>query len=287
MKPWLPQLRSHYAQPVTRLALYWRVVRHDGQVFGFVDHDQDISVGGVHYGARAGLAATATQTTMDLQPGTLDVTAFLDVSTEAEIDAGIWDEARVTVFEARWDSPPTAIDAEQCNILMHGRLGKIDRKTGTFQAQLHGLLEQLDTQIGRVFTATCPWRLGDSRCQVDVGPYTRTGTVSALGEDARYSFSDEGQGEVEGFFSEGVITFSSGANAGSSMDVRQWAPPWFHLHRPLPYPPALGDTYSAVKGDSKTFTACNSFANKDRFGGFPMLPGIDAVLHNPLTRPLT
>lgn len=287
MKPWNLGFLAHYRQTTMTLALFWRVTRQDGQVFGWVEHDRDRLIDGVTYRAAAGLQASAAQSTMDLQPGTLDVTAFLDVASEAELEAGVWDEAQVTIFEARWDVLPTAVDAHQCNILLHGRLGKLDRQTGTFQAQLHGLLEQLDTQIGRVFSAACPWRLGDSRCQVDLGPWTRTGTVTGLGDDARYRFSDDGQGEAPGWFNEGVFTVTSGPQTGRSVDVRQWDPPWFHLHRPLPFPIEVGTTYQAIRGDDKTFRTCTLvFNNKDNFGGHPFLPGIDAVMRNPLTRPL-
>jgi uncharacterized phage protein (TIGR02218 family) len=288
MKPWGISLQNHYRQTTTHLATAWRVTRTDGEVFGWVDHDRDLTIDGVTYVARTGLTASATQTTADLQPATLDVTAFMDVSSEAEIEAGVWDEARVTVFETRWDVLPSVVDAAQVNLLLAGKLGQIERQSGVFTAQLHGLLEQLDTQLGRVYSATCPWRLGDSRCQVDLTPYTRTGTVSGVGDDPRYTFSDGGQGEADGYFNEGVITMTSGANDGQSMDVRQWEGHTFHLHRPLPSPVAVGDTYSAVRGDDKTFQTCDvPFHNHERFGGFPYLPGIDAVMRNPLTRPLT
>jgi uncharacterized phage protein (TIGR02218 family) len=286
MKPWSTALQQHYAQTTTHLAMAWRVTRADGQVYGWVDHDRDLVIDGVRYVARSGLTASATQTTSDLQPATLDVTAFMDVSSEAEMEAGVWDEARVTVFETRWDVLPTAVDAAQVNLLLHGKLGQIERQSGVFTAGLHGLLEQLDTQLGRVFSATCPWRFGDSRCQVDLAPYTRTGAVTSVGTDPRTTFDDGGQGEADGFFNEGVMTMTSGANDGESMDVRQWEGHTFRLHRPLPYPVAVGDTYSAVKGDDKRFPTCQSFGNEDRFGGFYFVPGIDAVMRNPLTRPL-
>lgn len=287
MKPWDAALVQHYNQTTMTLAIYWRVTRQDGQVYGWVEHDRDRVISDVTYRATAGLQASAAQSTMDVQPGTLDVTAFLEVSSEAELEAGVWDAAQVTIFEARWDMLPTAVDAAQCNILLHGRLGKIDRKTGTFQAQLHGLLEQLDTQIGRVFSAACPWRLGDSRCQVDLEPHTRTGTITALGADAHYSFRDLGQGEADGFFNEGVLTLTSGVNTGVSVDVRQWADQTFTLHRPLARPVAVGDTYSAVRGDDKTWDTCvGVFHNPEKFGGFPFLPGIDQVVSNPLVRPV-
>jgi uncharacterized phage protein (TIGR02218 family) len=288
VKPWGAALLAHYAQTTTHLATAWRVTRTDGEVFGWVDHDRDLTIDGVTYVARTGLTASATQTTADLQPATLDVTAFMDVSSEAEIEAGVWDEARVTVFETRWDVLPSVVDATQVNLLLAGKLGQIERQSGVFTAQLHGLLEQLDTQIGRVYSAACPWRLGDSRCQVDLTPYTHTGTITGGGADSRYTFHDEAQGQAAGYFNEGVITLTSGANAGHSMDIRTWVPPWFELHRPLPYPITVGDTYQAVRGDDKTYGTCAViFDNQARFGGFPYVPGIDAVMRNPLTRPLT
>lgn len=288
MKPWNEALKAYYRRSTTHLAVFWWVVRLDGEPFGWVEHDRDLVIDGLTYRASAGLRASAAQATADLQPGTLDVSAFLDVSSEAEIEAGVWDEARITVFETRWDALPATVDPAVCNIVLHGRLGKIDRQTGTFQAQLHGLLEQLDTQIGRVYGPSCPWRLGDSRCQVDLGPWTRTGIVTSLGDDARYTFLDATQGEEDGWFNEGAMTITSGTNAGRHVDVRQWEAHTFTLHRPLPVPLVVGDTYSAIRGDDKTFQTCDGvFDNHERFGGFPFLPGIDAVMHNNLTKPLT
>ena len=241
MKPWTDALKLLYAQTVTRLAHFWRVTRSDGQVFGFVDHDQNVTIAGVTYRAAEGLGTTAAQATADLQPGTMDVSAFLEVSTEGEMEAGIWDEAAITAFEAPWDAPPTVLDGTQANILTHGKLGQIMRQTGRFTAQLHGMTEQLDTAIGRMYLPGCPWRLGDSRCQVDLGPFTRTGTVTIAGPDGtdpRYVFSDTAQVEGTGYFAEGVITMTSGANVGRSMDVRLWEPPTLSCtgHCPIRWP---------------------------------------------------
>lgn len=287
MKRWSDSLKLLYAQTVTRLAMFWRVTRSDGQVFGFVDHDQDVTIDGVTYRAAEGLGTTAAQATADLQPGTMDVSAFLDVSTEGEMEAGIWDEAAVFPFEAPWDVPPSALDAAQVNILTPGKLGQITRQTGRFSGQLHGLTEQLDTAIGRMYLPGCPWRLGDSRCQVDLGPWTHTGSVTAVGADGRYTFDDAFSTLGPGYYNEGVLTMTSGANAGRSMDVRTYDGLTFTLHRPLPYPVAVGDGYRCVAGDDKTFETCGfTFHNANRYGGFPYLPGVDMVLQNPLVKPV-
>lgn len=286
MKPWTTALTAHYQQTTTSLATFWRVTRRDGQVFGWVDHDQDLLIDGLTYYAAAGLQATATQTTSTLAPGTIDVSTFLTASDEQAIEAGLWDEAAVLLFEARWDVLPTVVDAQQCNILLAGTLGTVERQTGRFQADLHGQLEALDAHVGRVFGPTCPWRLGDSRCTVDLGPHTRTGTITGQGPNGRLDLFDTTQTAPDGFFNEGVITFTSGPNQGQQMDIRHWEAQLFYLHRPLPFIGQVGDTYIAVRGDDKRFETCvNVFNNARFFGGFPHVPGIDRVLENPLLKP--
>jgi uncharacterized phage protein (TIGR02218 family) len=286
LKPWTQALKDHYTQTTTSLATFWRVTRRDGQVFGWVDHDQDLVIDGLTYYAAAGLLATATQTTSTLAPGTLDVSTFLTSSDEQAIEAGLWDEAAVLIFEARWDVLPTVVDAQGCNILLAGTLGTLERQTGRVRTSLHGQLEALDVHVGRVFAPTCPWRLGDSRCTVDLGPHTRTGSITALGPSPLFQLFDANQGAPDGFFDEGVITFTSGPNQGHQMDIRHWESTLFYFHRPLPFVCNVGDTYSAVRGDDKRFETCvGTFNNARFFGGFPHLPGIDRVLENPLLKP--
>lgn len=286
MKTWNDALKAHYAQTTTSVVTCWRVTRRDGQVFGWVDHDQDLVIEGLTYSAAAGLLATATQTTSTLAPGTVDVTTFLTASDEQQIEAGLWDEAAVLIFEARWDVLPTAVDSQQCNILLAGTLGTLERQTGRLQTDLHGQLEVLDRHVGRVFGPTCPWRLGDSRCTVDLGPHTRTGSITALGPSPQFHLFDANQSAPDGFFNEGLLTFTSGPNQGVQMDVRTWEATMFSFHRPLPFVCEIGDGYQAVRGDDKRFETCvNVFNNSSKFGGFPHVPGVDRVLENPLIKP--
>lgn len=285
MKSFSAGLTTHYAQSTTTVATIWRVSRTDGQDFGFTDHDVDIVIDGLTYSASAGLQASTAETTDGFNVSTLDVTSFLDVSTEAELEAGIWDEAVVTMAEVNWASPPASFDETELLVIRHGVLGRIDRQNLRFTAEVRGLLSRLETRIGRVFSPTCPWRLGDSLCAVNLVPHTHTGTVTSVGSDARLTFSASAQSQTAGYFNEGTITFTSGPNTGKTMDIRRWENLQFDLHRPLPYAVAIGNTFSAVRGDNKTFATCKTtFDNAANFGGFPYLPGIDKVLENPLLK---
>ena len=86
-------LRAALAQDTTTIATAWRVIRFDGLIFGFTDHDEDAMIDGMAYVASEGLQASSTTQTDSLQVGSLDCTVFPTVSTETEIRAGVWDNA--------------------------------------------------------------------------------------------------------------------------------------------------------------------------------------------------
>lgn len=82
-----------------------------------------------------------------------------------------------------------------------------------------------------------------------------------------------------GYFDGGLITFTSGACVGLSMEVKAYVPGQITLHLPLPYAVAAGDGYSLIAGCDKSLATCRDrFANVVNFRGEPYLPGIDKVL---------
>ena len=82
-----------------------------------------------------------------------------------------------------------------------------------------------------------------------------------------------------GYFAYGKVTFTSGQNAGFTMDVKTFAPGVVTLAMTLPYPLAVGDTYSIVAGCDKLFGTCkNRYNNVVHFRGEPYIPGQDVIL---------
>lgn len=295
-KSWLAGLLAHYQGNTTKLALFYRVERVDGDTFGFNDSDTNITIDGLIYYASEGLSLSTVQNSDGFNVASLDATVFLNVSTEAELEAGIWEEATVTVFEARWDSPPATLASNAVNFLRHGVLGRLDRQNLRFTAEIRDLKTRLESRIGYTFAATCPWRharwngttfVADAACGVVLTSHIHTGTVTSVGSDPRMIFSASAQAEVAGYYNEGIIAFTSGPNAGlgklSSMDIRRWEGQQFTLHRPLPYAVAVGNTFIAVRGDDKRFETCQDvYDNVGQFRGFNRLPGIDKLLESPL-----
>jgi hypothetical protein len=82
-----------------------------------------------------------------------------------------------------------------------------------------------------------------------------------------------------GYFAYGKVTFTSGANAGFSMDVKSFAPGVVTLAMTLPYPLTVGDTYSISAGCDRLFGTCKDrYNNVPNFRGEPYIPGQDTVL---------
>jgi uncharacterized phage protein (TIGR02218 family) len=291
VKTWLTAFLNHMRGSSTTLARCFRAIRTDAQTFGWTEYHDAIIISSVTYQPTSGLSTSGTQSTDTLATPTIDVTAFLDVTTEAEILAGVWDSALVTLFEVNYLSPPATFDIQNMHVLRHGYIGRITIQDNIFQAEIRGLASILDTRIGRQYMATCPWQLGDANCSnngtgLDIADFTDAGTVASLTSTPRLKFGATVAGSrPPGLFNQGTLTFTSGANAGfPPMDIRLWHNSQFTLQRPLPYDAQVGDTFDAVWGDPKTAALCKTrFNNLPQFRGFHFLPGIDALLENPIT----
>lgn len=280
MKTFHPSLAAQYASPSTTLATAWRVTLVTGAVFGMTDHDTDVTIAGVTYYAAGGLSPSMVDSTADFEGDTIDVSAFLGQADEADLQSGDWDDAAVLVFEYNWAAPPTTLDATTVNILRRGWIGEVQRTTQQLKAEVLGLVQRLRTRIGAVYSPTCRYRFGDAFCTKDLGPLTFSGTLTGVGSDPHLLASDTSQSQAAGVFNFGELRLTSGRNAGRQMDVRTWNNQTFRLMRPLPYPLAVGDTYTAIAGCDKRVQTCQAYGNVVNFGGEPHIPGVDKLHAN-------
>lgn len=277
MKARSTALEIHHGEPVQTRAWCWKVTRRDAQVFGFTSIDIMLPIDGVEYEAATGFTPSAIDGKADMSVPNLEVAGLLNAAsiTEADLLAGVWDGAAVEVFEVNYrDLTMGAMD------LRSGTIGTVSSGRVAFRAELRGLAQALQQGVGELFTAACPANLGDARCQVDLGPLTVTGTVTAAAS-AR-GFTDSSRAEVSDYFGAGLITWTGGANIGLPMEVRSFAAGVFDLALPMPFAVAVGDTYSLVPGCRKrAITDCKTkFNNIVHFRGHPWVPGNDKVLGN-------
>lgn len=274
MKTISNDLAGHLAGEVTTLCTCWKLTRVDSIVLGFTDHDKELTVSGVTYQAASGFNPTAIAGNANLAVDNLDVEGLLssDAIAEADVLSGLYDFAEVDIFLVNY------ADLSQGRLdLRSGWLGEVTLEDGRFTAELRGLAQRLTHTIGELYSPSCRAQLGDPRCKVALASYTVTGTVTAC--DSNMAFSDAVRLEAANRFAAGSVTFTSGLNAGRSMEIKEFAAGRFTLVLPMPRPIAVGDAYSAVQGCDKTLATCRDrFSNVVNFRGEPHVPGLNKML---------
>lgn len=280
MRPIPAALALHLEEGATTLCRCWRLARRDGQVLGFTDHDRDLVVAGDVYRAGSGLEAHETTAELGFAIGGGEVAGALtsDAITEADIAAGVYDDASVERLLVNWADPSQYLVGEVAS------LGEIRREDGAFVAELRGPMHRLDEERGLRFRATCSADLGDVRCGVALdAPAFRTSAAVAA-TDGGLSLTTAGLGAyAAGWFTAGRLVWLTGANAGLSVEVKAHASGgtlatldlWQRTARPI----SPGDTFRVTAGCDKRFATCRDrFSNALRFRGFPHMPGNDFVI---------
>lgn len=278
MKTVSTALAAHLAQECTTLATLVKLTRKDGEVLGFTSYDKDIIHEGVSFRAATAFTASALESRRSLSTDNLDIIGMLDDAgiSEDDLSMGRYDHARVDVYLCNWADPGQGVMQ-----LRRGWIGEITITNGTYQAELRGLTDLLQRTIGHSFTPECRHDLGNNACGISLAAHTVTGSVTvATSSDV---FTDAARTEADGFFDYGLLTWSSGLNAGLSMEVKQFASGGvFQLWLPMPKALAVGDGYSVHQGCDRRFATCKgTFNNVANFGGFPHLPGVDRILTYP------
>jgi len=274
-------LAAHIAGEVTTLATCWKLTRRDAVVLGFTEHDSDIVEGGITYKAASGFTPSAIQNTASLSVDNLDIEGMLDASSisEADILAGLYDFAEIEIFMVNYN------DISMGKLkLRRGWLGEVTLAKQQFVVEVRGLTQRLSQTIGELFSPSCRAAFGDSRCTANVAGYTVTGAVTAV--TSAQQFSDTSRNEAGGTYDFGKITFTSGANNGLSMEVKEFLSGGkITLVLPMPYSITAGSAYSLTRGCDKTLASCaNLYNNVINFRGEPHVPGIDKMLETAGTR---
>lgn len=276
-------LQAHLNTGTTTLARAWAITRRDGIVLGFTDHDCDLEFVGVHFHADTGLSASALQQTTGLSVDNAEAMGALADAriTDADIDAGRYDGAKVDAWVVNWANPT------QYMLQFRGTLGEIKRQGGAFHAELRGLAEALNTPQGRVYQKPCAAILGDARCQFNIGKpgYQTDQNLRSLTDKGTLIFGAM-PGFAKGWFQRGRIEVLSGAAEGLceaiKSDVQTGDQREIDLWVPMQVGLKPGDKIRLFAGCDKRFDTCRfKFGNTLNFQGFPDLPTEDWLMAVP------
>lgn len=199
-----PALKAHFAlgggDGQTTCTL-WLLKRVDGTTLGFTDLDKDLhynlgsyltsaslvipevtGTGTVTYAAATGYKRTDIAFPADLSPSNLELDGILNSPsmTEADLHAGLWDFAFYAIFMVNYADLSNTMGAL---ILDVGNIGNVTLERDRFKAELRGRAQAYSRVLGELTQPGCRARLGDSRCLVDMTPFTVTGTIEGVNSD--------------------------------------------------------------------------------------------------------
>jgi uncharacterized phage protein (TIGR02218 family) len=286
MKTFDASLAAHYASGGTKFTYCLLVTRTDGVTFGFTSTDRPISYLGQTYEPWLNVSAIAQNA--GLAVNNLETTVlYEEMFNKADFLAGRWDGAAWELFEINWSSPEDGV-----NTIGKYITGDVQPGRNACTVELRALSQFLQQPINIVTSKTCRARFADfpqpianARCRLTAATYTTTGTATS--SSSQQQMVDTSRTELDDWFSEGVLTFTSGENDGLSQKVKVYEASSvgtsFFFSLPFPFPIGTGDTYSVIAGCRKRLEEdCrDKFDNVLNFQGEPHLPGIDQATARP------
>lgn len=267
----------------TTMCHCWLLTRPDGVKMGFTDHDNDLTFGtpSITYEALAGFGASSIAQSTGFNVDNLDAVGALQSNkiTEDAISAGLYDNAEVEVYRVDWSDPNNRMT------LLKGNTGEVIRGRQFFKTEVRSLMHHLNQPQGRLYRRYCDANLGDTRCGVNLGPLTKTASVITVLSKRMFRSNSSALDEapvVQGWFTNGLLTWTSGANNGRTIEVKyhskETSGHLFDLWEPMPLNLAPGDSFTIRPGCDKAIETCAvKFSNVTRFRGFPRMPGNDAI----------
>jgi uncharacterized phage protein (TIGR02218 family) len=280
-------LQAHLESELTTLAMCWKILRRDAVVKAYTDHDDPVVYDGVTYTPLESGRPSPYRQNAQLTPASLDLEMAFSTAagTDAELRAGLYDHAEAWTFLINWADTSMGIVK-----LARGRLGEVEIRDNQARIEFRSLTQLLVTPVGRIYTPECDATLGDTRCKVALAGYTKAGTVGTVTDQKTFTIAGAAAGQADAYYAYGKITFSTGLNAGISMQVESYAASTnlVTLLEPMPFAVAAGNAFSLVAGCDRRFESCKTrFSNKDNFRGFPHIPGLDKALTVPANQKWT
>jgi uncharacterized phage protein (TIGR02218 family) len=265
------QMTDWFAQPLTTLAFAWRVERRDGITLGFTSHDRDLNIDSLIHRAAPGMLPSAIERSDGLDADDVQLSAALtsDAFTDADLMAGRWDGAALTLSAVDWTAPNVAPV-----VLLTGEFGEVEIKDGGFAVGLRGPTAVLEAAVVEETSPECRAQLGDRRCRVDLSGRRASAVVVSVVDSVVTLASPLANGD----FAYGSLRWLTGANAGLESRVVANAGASVTLRDVPAFAGVAGTRVELVEGCDKRFATCvGRFGNAVNFRGEPHLPGNDLL----------
>lgn len=282
-------IRGLTDQQTKRFATTWSITRTDGTVLRFTTHDTELVVGGATFSPVGSADPSARRREGATKEHTLDFRGVISSSaiTTEDLRAGRYRDARVDESLVDWRFPFAGAFAT-----WRYWIGNVTFNGEIWVAECSGLARWLRQKVGDVFGRTCRWDLGvidagGDGCPVDIEDFTVPGVHAVGFEDGekrriiRCDTKDLAGSFADDWFNDGQIVFTSGTNTGLTGWIQDYtqATRRVELQIPMPFAITTSDAFTLIAGCNKLFSTCKTkFDVALSFGGYPFVPGTDAIL---------
>jgi len=259
-----------------------RIVPKTGSSIYLTHYPRDLVMSGHTYLTTDGYDFTGYSASSSMASSMVDLTGISGIVgiDRAEIQSGIFDEARCYLFATTWTNP---IEDEEP--VVASLLGKTTLLDDRYRIEEMSLIDALNQSVGETYTAACPKTFCGQEyggCMASLAANTVTGTLTHV--TSASVFRDSARGEVVDTFGAGTIQFTSGANANlKPLEIKiHAADGTITTFDGTYYLPAVGDAYSMVRGCRKRLIDCQSRvggSNVVNFGGFLYIPAGSTYAH--------
>lgn len=253
--------------PSVFIADLYTFTMNDGTIVKYTNADQNIGafISGDLLFARNGIRIIAG---VEVDTLNLKINYPPNSTFVYSLQNGAMDGARVLVERAIMT---TWGDISNGTIIMFsGRVSNSDFDRTTANIIVKSDFELLNIKMPRnLYQPSCSHSLYSVGCGVTKASFTKTYTIiSATTTSITANIL-----EISGVYDQGVILFTSGANAGVKRTVKSQINGSVSIALPLAYAPAIGDTFQISQGCDKTMGTCGTkFNNLNNFRGYPFLP---------------
>lgn len=275
MKNISPELLAALGQDLTKLCRLWALTKPTGEVLRYTDHHSDITFEGNVYSAQNAFSATATQLTSNSLSSDVDVSVVLGSTgiDYQQLERGIYDNAPFELSMVNYSD----LSAGKI-VLLNGNVRNVTLVNKiAARLSLGPNTDKITKSVCEIYTAYCRAGFGDARCKVDLSAHTDAFTVDNIASSQSFHALELAARHAD-YYAQGTVTWLTGDNAGTRIEVVRNTTGTILTLLPCPMPVQIGDTGEITRGCFKTVAACQGYSNLPNFRGEPYVPTEDGLL---------
>lgn len=255
----------------------------NGTVIRYTSGDYNINVGGntftpmtIESGeCKQAIGLTVDELNINLYYNSADTIPGGATIPQA-IRSGAFDYAIVQLEQVFMTSWSFVVSGDYSILIFAGRMDVPMAGRSKAEIKVKSFIEILNILLPRnVYQPGCMNTVYDSACEANRAAFAVSSTVTDGSTDAAINC---GLSQTAGYFDQGAVIFTSGANVNVKRTVKSYNPGQIKLIKPLPYQPQTGDTFTIVPGCNGSIFTCNSkFNNLTHYRGTPFIPVPESV----------